>query len=210
MLRFSVKYAIDIIEEKIKVRHFGGDTITHEEFREKIKKSPEKAHRELFEKYCNYVYNIVFNRLRSCASKEDIEECVCDVFADVYVYYDSSRDVEGELSGFIGTIARRKSGEIFKKSVTHLTPVSLDDEIQETVCSSLNIENESEKHSLQGRITDSIISLGEPDSTIVFQKYYYGRSSKEIAKMVSLTPENVRMRSSRAVKKLKEILGSEI
>ncbi len=184
--------------------------ITHEEFREKLKNSPEKAHRELFETYCNYVYTIVYNRLRSCAVKEDIEECVCDVFADVYVYYDSGKDIEGELSGFIGTIARRKSGEIFKRSAGRSGSLSLDDEMQENMISPLNTENEADRHSLQGSIIDSIIDLGEPDSTIIIQKYYYGRSSDEISHMVSLTPENVRMRSSRAVKKLKEKLKNII
>ena len=55
-------------------------------------------------------------------------------------------------------------------------------------------------------ILDKIAELGEPDSTIIFQKYYYGRSAKEIAEMVRLTPENIRVRSGRAVKKLKEML----
>ena len=164
----------------------------------------------MLEEYCNYVYTIVFNRLRSCVCREDIEECVCDVFADVYIYYDSSKEIEGELKGFIGTIARRKSGEIFRNTVGRSEALSLDDEMQKSVRSPLDIENEAEKHSLQSRITDSIIDLGEPDSTIIFQKYYYGRSSLEISDMVSLTPENVRMRASRAVKKLKKILGSEI
>ena len=67
--------------------------MTHEEFRRELKRSPEQAHRTLFETYCNYVYTIVYNRLRSCASREDIEECVCSVFADVFVSYDPEKDV---------------------------------------------------------------------------------------------------------------------
>ena len=55
---------------------------------------------------------------------------------------------------------------------------------------------------LLGKIRD----LGEPDSTIILMKYYYGRSAKDIAGAVSLTPENVRVRSGRALKKLRGIL----
>ena len=55
-------------------------------------------------------------------------------------------------------------------------------------------------------LLDAVAELGEPDSTIIIQKYYYGRSAKEIAKMLSLTPENIRVRSGRAVRKLKEML----
>ena len=50
--------------------------MTHNEFRDELKKSEKQAHKRLFESYSNYVYTIVFNRLRSCASREDIEECV--------------------------------------------------------------------------------------------------------------------------------------
>ncbi|MBQ1375556.1 MAG: sigma-70 family RNA polymerase sigma factor, partial [Clostridia bacterium] len=53
---------------------------------------------------------------------------------------------------------------------------------------------------------DKVGELGESDSTIIIQKYFYGRSSKEIAKIVELSSDNVRARCSRAVKKLRELL----
>lgn len=181
----------------------------HKKFQYKNHASSQQAHRELFENYCNYVYTIVFNRLRSCASREDIEECVCDVFVDFYIYYDSARDPSGDISGFIGTIARRKAAEIYKRKSARLreTPViSIDEDDSRQLVSDQNIENETEKKEQRRIILDKIAELGEPDSTILIQKYYYGRSAKEIADMVSLTPENIRVRSGRAVKRLGEIL----
>ncbi|MBR3282783.1 MAG: sigma-70 family RNA polymerase sigma factor [Ruminococcus sp.] len=53
---------------------------------------------------------------------------------------------------------------------------------------------------------DAIKSLGEPDSTILIQKYYYDRNSREIGKLLSMKPATVRMRSKRAAEKLREIL----
>jgi len=181
--------------------------ITHEELRKKLKKSSEQAHRELFSEYCNYVYTIVFNRLRSCRSREDIEECVCDVFADVFFYYDTEKELSGDVSGFIGTIARRKSGDIFKKHISLKENMSLDDEVLQNTDSGFSTEKETEYHFQQRIILDYILKLGEPDSTIIIQKYYYGCSSEEISKMVSLTAENVRVRCGRAVKKLREMLS---
>lgn len=180
--------------------------MTHKKFQNNNQTSTQQAHRELFESYCNYVYTIVFNRLRSCASREDIEECVCDVFVDFYIYYDSTRDATGDISGFIGTIARRKSAEIYKRNAARLRDnptISIDEDDSRQLVSDQNIENESEKKEQRRIILDKIADLGEPDSTILIQKYYYGRTAKEIADMVSLTPENVRVRSRRAVKKLR-------
>lgn len=180
--------------------------MTHEEFRSKMKVSSEQAHKELFETYCNYVYTIVFNRLRSAASREDIEECVCDVFADVYCCYDSEKAVSGDISGFIGTIARRKAGLLYKRKIADGSPVSMDDESVQQLSSEQNVEKDTDDNERREIILDTIAQLGEPDSTIIIQKYYYGRSAKEIAELVHLTPENIRVRSGRAVKKLKEML----
>ena len=182
-------------------------TITHDEYREKRKISAGQAHKELFDTYCNYVYAIVFNRLRSCASREDIDECVCDVFADVYIYYDTSKDISGDISGFIGTVARRKAGAYYRRSTSsRYETVPIDDEETERIDPDTDVEDEIERKQLRRAVLDSISALGEPDSTIIVQKYYFGRSANEISGMVSLTPENVRVRSGRAVRKLKELL----
>ena len=57
--------------------------MTDNEYRALFEKSPAAAQNALFEEYINYVYSIVFNKLRSCGSAEDIEECVSDVFSAV-------------------------------------------------------------------------------------------------------------------------------
>ena len=180
--------------------------MTHEEFRDKNKISSEQAHKELFEAYCGYVYTIVFNRLRSVATREDIEECVCDVFADVYCYYDPGKNVSGDLSGFIGTIARRKAAALYKSRISGAETVSIDNASAQRLSSEQDVESEAAANEQRMTILGKIAELGEPDSTIIIQKYYYGRSAAEIAEMVKLTPENIRVRSGRAVKKLKEML----
>ena len=53
---------------------------------------------------------------------------------------------------------------------------------------------------------DAVKALGEPDTTIIIQKYYYNRSSDEIAEMVEMKPAAVRKRVSRAVNKLRDML----
>ncbi|WP_242839957.1 RNA polymerase sigma factor [Ruminococcus flavefaciens] len=163
----------------------------------------------MFEAYCGYVYTIVFNRLRSVAAREDIEECVCDVFADVYCYYDPGKNVSGGMSGFIGTIARRKAAALYKSIISGAETVSIDDESAQQLSSEQDVERETAANEQCRIILGKIAGLSEPDSTIIIQKYYYGRSAAEIAGMVKLTPENIRVRSGRAVKKLKEMLEKE-
>jgi DNA-directed RNA polymerase specialized sigma24 family protein len=46
--------------------------------------------------------------------------------------------------------------------------------------------------------------LGEPDATIVVQKYYFGRKMAEIAEMTGLNPHAAQVRCGRALKKLRK------
>lgn len=181
--------------------------MTHEDFRKILKRSKKAGHRALFDEYCNYVYAVVFNKLRSCASREDIDECVGDVFADIYIFYDSDSDFSGDLKGFIGTVARRRAADVYNRLVSKkLVTVSADDEEARNIASDEDVEETVAQKEFRRILLDKIAELGEPDSTIIIRKYYYGQTAKEISETVSLTPENVRVRSGRAVKRLKEIL----
>ena len=83
--------------------------MTDKEYRELSEKSEKLAQNKLYEEYINYVYKIVYNKLRSCASNEDIEECVSDVFLAVFLNYHNNEGTDGDLKGYIGTIASRKA-----------------------------------------------------------------------------------------------------
>lgn len=184
----------------------GGDVMTQEEFRSEMKISEENAFRKLFDEYCSYVYTIVFNRLRSCASRSDIDECVGDVFSSIYRSFNKDGLHEGDMSGFIGIIARRKAAQYYNRLTFVKNPLPLDDDEILLLRSDDDVERTVADNQLQQIILDKIIELGEPDSTIILQKYYYNRSASEISEIVHMKPENIRVRSGRAVKKLKELL----
>jgi len=184
-----------------------GEIMTQKEYRKAAALSEENAQRSLFDEYFNYVYTIVFSRLRSCASREDIEECVGDVFADVYMQFDERKAFNGDPTGFVGTVARRKAADMYNRlTKKRQGMVSIDDEEAAEIEAPDDTEDTVEKKELRGSLIKCVEQLGEPDSTIIIQKYFFMRSSAEISKLVSLTPEAVRVRCSRALKKLRETL----
>ncbi len=200
---------------KAKIMHYftglsreGTQYMTEQELRSLLKQSKKDGHRAIFSQYSNYVYAVVYSKLRNCASREDIEDTVSDIFAEIFQHLDSGR--EGSLQGYIGTVAKRtavkayyrlteKSGRIF----------SLDREDAPELPSSENIEQEYENKLVSRKLLEKITELGEPDSTIVMQKYFCRRSSGQIAGMLSLSPSAVRKRCERAVKRLKKMLSEE-
>lgn len=182
--------------------------MTDREYGELFAKSPREAQNALFDEYFGYVYTIVYNRLRSCAAREDIEECVSDVFADTFEYLDSSTGRSSDIRSFISTVAIRRAINMFRSLTAGSgRTVPLDGSGAEDISDSTDITADAEKAELRRTILRLVEELGEPDSIIIIQKYYYGMTSNEIAGLVSLEPAAVRVRSSRAMKKLRDKLS---
>lgn len=182
--------------------------MTHSEYRILIRENKDKAQRMLFDEYFNYVYTIVYNRLRSSACREDIDECVSDVFSDVYSCYDTDTELEGDIKGFIGTIASRKAISYFHRLRNkNFCSAFIEDSDVVIPPSDDDVAKTAEQSELRRILLELIDSLGEPDSAIIIQKYYYNRTSKEIAKLLSLSPVLIRVRCSRAIKRLRKMLS---
>ncbi|WP_019678587.1 RNA polymerase sigma factor [Ruminococcus flavefaciens] len=178
--------------------------MTDNELQQMLKNDPEAGQRFFYDKYFNYVYTIVFAKLKGSVSLDDIDECVSDVFANCFVYFDKQSVIQGELKAFTASVARRKAIDTYRKVSRHNGNVSLDD-AGELVAED-NVARSAEESELRRLLYEKVDELGEPDSTIIIQKYYFGRSSKEIAEIVELSADNVRVRCSRAIKRLKDML----
>ncbi len=171
-----------------------------------LRSSPGDAHRALLEQYGKYVYAIVYNRLRSIGSAEDIEECVSDVFASLFLSLDRESI---NIKAMLGTIARNKAIDYYRSLRSRNRLSAISDEDMGKLGSGDNIEESSENKELREILLASINSLGEPDSTILIQKFYCGRRSADIAEDISMTASTVRSRCARAIKKLRSMLEAK-
>lgn len=168
-----------------------------------MKRSPQQGHRALFEEYYSYVYAISVNILRGYGSAEDVEECVIDSFAAVI------NNISGEaLKPFIGTVTRNKALNMRRTLAGTLgRNVSVDSDELGELPSSQRVDTDIEASERTALILQRIKELGEPDSVIIIQKYFYERNAKEIGRLTGLTPAAVRMRCMRAIKKLRSLLS---
>ena len=181
--------------------------MTSNELRELIKSSPADCHRALMKEYGRYVYAIVFNKLRNCGTEEDIEECVSDVFADIFIKFEYNNDYSGNIKAYIGTVAKRTAIDYFRRlSVRNNRTVYADEDDMLELVSDFSVDDTVDSSELRRVLLNSIDALGEPDSTILIQKFYYNRNSNEIAQAISMTPAAVRTRCTRAMTKLKTML----
>lgn len=181
--------------------------MTDSELRALMQKSAEVAQRGLFDEYSGYVYSICANKLKSCGTKEDIEECLSDSFAEIFRYFDSESNRNGDLKGIIGTITKRRAIDYFRRlSGKTGRTISIDDEDFPKIPSDIRVDDEAERAEIREIILDCIDRLGEPDSSIIVFYYFYGRTSRQIAKHLHMSDWTVQKRISRAKKKLEKLL----
>lgn len=181
--------------------------MTDNELRLLMADSVQKCHRAVFDKYCNYVYAIAFKILKSCGSREDIEECVSDVFMKIYKLLDKNIDFADNFKAYIATVTRNTAIDSFRRiSLRNSRTAYLDDNTLGELRDSSDLTEKSENKEQSRIILGKIKELGDPDSTIIIQQYYYNRTAKEISKSVSMSAAAVQKRSSRARQKLRSLL----
>ncbi|HAG14167.1 MAG TPA: RNA polymerase subunit sigma-24 [Ruminococcus sp.] len=181
--------------------------MTERELRSMISQSREDGYRALFQQYQNYVYAIIWNKIKTVGTKEDAEDCVSEVFTDVFLHYDDIH--EGSLQSYIGTVAKHTAIDMFRKRTSVKMQKQVEEEELQFVAADTDVASEFENKTVSGILYEKIRSLGEPDATIVLQKYFYDRKADEIAKTLEMQTVAVRVRLSRALKKLRKLLAED-
>ena len=167
---------------------------------------PELGLKMMMDNYMALIYTIVFNKLSGMYSKEDIEECVSDVFYEVFHYKNRIDLQKGSIKAFLAIIAKRKAIDLFRKNKNNYH-IPIDDVSEglytmvDDVADSILLKESSSV------LIDAIKSLGEPDSEIIIRKYYLHQSSKDIAKNIGLKVNTIDKKVSRCMQKLKKVLG---
>ncbi|MDO5558061.1 MAG: sigma-70 family RNA polymerase sigma factor [Oscillospiraceae bacterium] len=176
-----------------------------------LKTNPESAYSEAIEIYGDYVYAIVLNKLKNNSSREDIEDCVSDIFVELFRSADRFDASAGSLKTFIATIAKRRAVDEYRRLIrNNIKSVNIDDDDTfETLCTTETPLNHAERRDEKNFIWHKIRGLGEPDSIILIQQYFYDKTIKEIASMLSMTAAAVQKRSIRARECLKAELTKE-
>ncbi len=162
----------------------------------------------LMNQYTGLVYAVVKSKLDdSYYVSSDIEDCVTDVFSKFYAELSDYDPKISSIKTYLCVIARNQAINVSKRRNLE-GGISLDDEqslLQ--VADDVMIDSELAEGELRREVIKAVEDLGEPDSSIIFRKFYYGESSKDIAKAVGLTVSNVDTRTHRALNKLRKMFG---
>lgn len=180
--------------------------MTDNEIKMRMKEAPEEGFRALFDEYWSYAYAIVYSVLRGAGSRADAEDCTADVLSEVMLKYDTGH--EGSLKAYVGTAARRRAIDMKRSLILHTgSNIPLDSEAANEISSGEDVESSTEAADISRILLEKIEALGEPDASIIIQKYFFDRRSPEIARILGMNPITVRSRLRRALKRLQQSLS---
>ena len=141
------------------------------ELRSLISRSQKDGFNVLFQQYYGYVYAVVWNRISGAGTPEDAEECVNDIFIEVFRQFDEIEP--GKLHSYIGTVAKRRAINCFHRLTARPPAVSIEEQEMEMAVSEDSVEQDYDNAALRQVLLDKIRLLGEPDATIIMMKYFY-------------------------------------
>lgn len=167
-----------------------------------LKKKPEMGIETLIQQYGRLVASIVRNRMSGC-QKEDIEECVSDVFVSFYEGIHRMDLQKGSLRAYLSVIARRRGADYYKRCYKN-SSVPLLEEMPDREDAFVQKEQRME-------LCSYLESLPEIDRKIILWKYYFGYSARQIANCLQIKENTVDKRAQRALEKLRAVgKGGEV
>src|SRR6187200_3303399 len=167
----------------------------------RVLKGEQNAYAELVNRYQAYVFTLV---LRMIKSREDAEEVAQDVFIKAYR---SLADFRGEskFSTWLYTIANTSSITFLRKKKLDIQ--SLDNENTFELADSVDSgfrANLVEQKSKQSMVNSAIAMLSPEDAEVITLFYKNEQSLQEIAQILKLEANTVKVRLHRARTRLKE------
>ena len=185
------------------------ETMTDTEWEELLSSSPKTAFEALYSSFGGLVYAIAANKLSGVGCQADIEDCVGDVFAEIFRSAGRFSGSCGSIKTFVSTIARRRAIDCYRRLTRNsLRNESIEDEAILPPAYD-DTEEDAEERIMKQRLWAAVKSLGEPDTSIIVYQYFYGLSVSDTAVKVGMTPAAVQKRSVRARAKMKNILLRE-
>lgn len=162
-----------------------------------------RAFASLVEKYQEFVFTIVVRMLKV---PEEAEEVAQDTFIKVYESLSGFKG-DSKFSTWLYRIAYRKALDQIRKNKNRVQPFELIESISEDKHSkSSNPFEAMETKERNQKIRHCIRQLNPTDAALVTFFYFEDLSIKEIASILELTEENVKVKLYRSRKKLFDLM----
>jgi RNA polymerase sigma-70 factor (family 1) len=177
--------------------------LNDKELVERLQKGDVEAFDLIYIKYSKPLY---FFGLKYLRSKDEAEELVQSVFLKIWENH-KILDKEASFKSYLFTIAYNAICNLFRKRNYHQKFIS--DTIAENPQSSFEITDSIDYKSILNQVQEIVDKLPERQKTIFLKSREEGKSSKEIAEELNLSPGTIDNYISESIKFIRARMKNE-
>ena len=157
---------------------------------------------KIVNKYSKLLWSVAVGVLEGIGNEQDAEECVADVFIDLWFdpkAFDSSR---GSLRTWLCIKCRSKAIDRFRKIMAHIT----DELSAEIVSDMIGPDDRVIGKEDMSRLRNAVMGLEEPSKEIMLRRFFVGQKPAEISAAMDMPVRKVENVIYRSKEKLRNDL----
>jgi len=176
--------------------------LSDEELIPRLLNKEQDAYLYLMDTYNKLLWVIVGGILGKVGTTQDIEECISDVFIQLWKNPQAFNQQKGTLKAYLAVIAKSRALNIYKK-LAKVKIIELDEAIQSTDDDLFDYIVEKD---MSQELYEAIKTLVEPNKEIIIRRYFFDEKPKKIAESISMSIKEVENRLYQSKIKLRKIL----
>ena len=133
---------------------------------------------KIINKYSKLLWSVSSKILTGIGNEQDVEECIADVFIDLWKEPDKFDPTRGSLKSWLCLKCKSKSLDRFRKLTSHIT-----DELDEGILTDLmEPGKEITRRENMKSIRSAVLSLDEPAREIMIRRFLWNKSLRRYPK----------------------------
>lgn len=169
---------------------------------QRIQNGDQEAFSYVIRTYGKLLWIIVGGILGHIGTNQDIEECISDVYVQVWKTPVAFNHKKGSLKTYLAVIAKSKALNAYRK-LSKCKAVELDEAINSSDSDLLGYIVEKE---MSKELYAAIALLSEPDKEILIRRYFLDEKPATISEKIPLSLKEVNNRLYQSKIKLRKIL----
>ena len=168
-----------------------------------VKEKDERTINEIMVKYSKLLWPIAAAVLKNVGSEQDVEECVADVFIDLWENPDKYEPERGTLKSWLCMVARCKAIDRYRVLSKHST-VPLEGAM---MVGRMGMQDALLQEETKRELVAAVNALADVEKDILIRRYYYEQKPREIAKALDLPLKQVENHLYRSKQKLRKAIS---
>ena len=152
-----------------------------------IMRKDEGAINYVITKYSRLLWPIASAVLRNVGNAHDVEECIADVFIDLWEHPEKFNPQRGSLKSWLCIVTRSRAIDKYRE-LSRRNTVSLDGAM---MAGRMGVQEALLQEETRKELIAAVNALADLERDILIRRYYYEQKPREIAKALDLSVKQV-------------------